>query len=152
MPEFSVLTEPSAIRLLKYDLVFTEKMKVKEIGLFLQAWVAGYLSLRIEYSEYLEYDLSVRAGYMTDLKDKLETWFYDKYSMDYTDDLTEEEKDDLEQSWFNWRDVIELVLHSDYFDMLYRFIEQIADTDVEIVGIEVIRRRVIINYGKNNRY
>lgn len=88
---------------------------------------------------------------MTDLKEKLETWFYDKYSMDYTDDLSEEEKDELEQSWFNWQDVIELVLHSDYFDMLYRFIEQIADADVEIVGIEVIRRRVIINYGKNNR-
>lgn len=146
-----VIPEPYAVRALRYDLVFTEKMEVKNVGFLLEAWVVGYQSLEIEYSEYLDFDLSVRAGYMNDLREKLESWFYDKYSNDYTDDLTEEEKEEIEQTWFNWQDIIELILQSDYFDLLYRFIEQIAGSGEEITRIEVLRRKVIINYGKNNR-
>lgn len=85
---------------------------------------------------------------MKDLEEHLQTWYYDKYLVDSTDGLSEEEKDKIEEDWFNWIDIIELVQNSDYFDLLYRFIEQIADVDQEIESIEIVRRKVIIEYGQ----
>ncbi len=89
---------------------------------------------------------------MKDLECALGEYFDSIYFSDHTDDLTEEQRDELEEKWFNWRDVIELILHSDYFDLLYRFIERIADTGDNIVSIEVHRRRVIVKYGTDNSH
>jgi hypothetical protein len=145
-----ILTEPSGVRKLRWDLVFVDKMAEKEIPILLRAWVYANQSLKIGYDEYSGFDLSTRAAYMKDLEDKLAEWFYDKYMMDHTDDLSEEQKDAIEQQWFNWQDIIELVLHADYFDLLFRFIDEIAETDNDIARIEVIRRRVIIHYGSED--
>lgn len=127
--------------------MFVDKIEEKEIPLLLRAWAYANQSLGIEYGEYSVFDLSTRAAYMKDLEEKLRDWFYDEFMMDHTEDLSEEEMDELEYKWFNWQDVIELVLHADYFDLLFRFIDEIAETDNDIASIEVIRRRVIIHYG-----
>lgn len=147
-----ILEEPIGLRKLIYDLVFIEKLKKADIPNLLMGWLRGQESLAISYKEYSKFDLSTRAAYMKDLECVLGEYFDSVYFSDHTDDLTEEQRDELEEKWFNWRDVIELILHSDYFDLLYRFIERIADTGGNIVAIEVHRRRVIVKYGTDNSH
>ncbi|EGO2129918.1 hypothetical protein ITP31_004760 [Salmonella enterica] len=148
--ECLILTEPSALRILRYDLVFTDKLKDSEIEDLILSWVTAYQALRTPFESFWEFKLSERKSYIDDLGEHLQAWFYDKFLMDFTEDLNEEEKDKIEERWFNWLDVIELVQTSDYFELLYRFIEQIADVDYEIDKVKVTRRKVIIEYGQRS--
>lgn len=150
--EYLVLEEPIGLRKLIFDLVFIEKLKKADIPNLLMGWLRAHESIALSYSEYCKLDLSARSAYMKDLECVLGEYFDTIYFTDHTDDLTEEQRDELEEKWFNWRDVIELVLHSDYFDLLYRFIERIADTGDNIIAIEVHRRRVIVKYGTDNSH
>lgn len=144
-----MLTEPYAVRALKYDLIFeSKKAELGQVKDLILSWTVAWQAMRTRYRTFSDFDLIQRRDYMKDLEEHLQTWYYDKYLVDSTDGLSEEEKDKIEEDWFNWIDIIELVQNSDYFDLLYRFIEQIADVDQEIESIEIVRRKVIIEYGQ----
>ncbi|EJO2544031.1 hypothetical protein NRE35_004397 [Salmonella enterica] len=149
--ESLTLLVPYAIKMLTYDLVFTEKLRADEVqDVVISLSRARDILESDEGYTYRELSLSDRAEYLERVEEIMSDYYFDKLTRGMNDDeITPEFLESIQGKLTNWMDVAELVCRADFFDSLYKFVNRIAHDDLRLVviGIEIQKRRVIVDYG-----
>lgn len=147
-----ILRHSYGFRKLNYDLMYLNRTSNNQLDDIICAMSYGQRKMesdRVVYWRKGGLGIGERAEYCLQLMNHMGDWGYSKitYKID-DDDFTPEIEEQVDEDTMSWMNLVELIVHSDYFDTLYRFVDRIQHDDLDVIGIELYKTKVIINYGK----